>query len=95
MQHLRRKSPWTVVAALLALGAAAAMPSIAAAHGSHAGYVYVNDNTTGTNTVAGFARDGHGHLTPLRHSPFNAGGAGTGSGLASQGAIQVTVTGGT
>jgi 6-phosphogluconolactonase len=93
MHDLRRKSPWTIAAALLALSAAAAVPSIAAGDSSHAGYVYVNDNTTGTNTVAGFARDTDGHLTSLPGSPFKAGGAGTGSGLASQGAIQVTSDG--
>jgi hypothetical protein len=90
LHFLRTKSPWTIVAALMALGAAGAVPSVAAGNPSRTGYVYVNDNTAGTNTVAGFARGRYGHLTPLRHSPFNAGGAGTGSGLASQGAIQVT-----
>jgi 6-phosphogluconolactonase (cycloisomerase 2 family) len=79
-----------MVAALAAVGVAAAVPSLADAHPSSAGYVYVNDNTTGTNTVAGFARHEDGHLTPLPGSPFDAGGEGAGSGLASQGAIQVT-----
>lgn len=58
-----------------------------------AGYVYVDDNTTGTNTIAGFARHSDGSLTPLAGSPFVAGGAGTGSGLASQGAIQLSSDG--
>jgi 6-phosphogluconolactonase (cycloisomerase 2 family) len=57
------------------------------------GHVYVNDNTAGTNTVAGFNRHADGALTPLAGSPFDAGGAGAGSGLASQGAIQVTTNG--
>jgi 6-phosphogluconolactonase (cycloisomerase 2 family) len=55
--------------------------------------VYVNDNTVGNNTVAAFVRDADGSLTPVAGSPFPAGGAGAGSGLASQGAIQVTSDG--
>jgi 6-phosphogluconolactonase (cycloisomerase 2 family) len=57
------------------------------------GHVYVDDNTAGTNTIAAFARGENGRLTPVPGSPFNAGGAGSGSGLASQGAIQVTSDG--
>jgi len=54
------------------------------------GYTYVNDNTATANTVAGFDRHADGSLTPIPGSPFAAGGAGLGAGLASQGAIQVT-----
>ena len=83
-----------IVAGLVALVGAVAAPAVASAAQSHqAGFVYVNDNAAGTNTVAGFARQADGRLTPLAGSPFNAGGAGTGSGLASQGAIQVTSDG--
>jgi 6-phosphogluconolactonase (cycloisomerase 2 family) len=82
-----------MLAGLLTLVGAAATPAVAAAHESHSGYVYVNDNTAGRNTVAGFARQADGRLTPLPGSPFRAGGAGSGSGLASQGAIQVTSDG--
>lgn len=57
------------------------------------GYTYINDNTTPTNSIAGFARHADGSLTALPGSPFPAGGAGLGSGLASQGAIQVTADG--
>jgi 6-phosphogluconolactonase len=57
------------------------------------GYTYVNDNTAGSNTVAGFQRHADGSLTALSGSPFNAGGAGLGGGLASQGAIQATSDG--
>jgi 6-phosphogluconolactonase (cycloisomerase 2 family) len=85
--------PRRILAGLLALGAAAATPAVAAANSSHHGYVYVNDNTAGTNTVAAFVRHRDGGLTPVPGSPFSAGGAGTGSGLASQGAIQVTSDG--
>jgi hypothetical protein len=52
------------------------------------GHVYVNDNTAGTNTIGAFDRHADGTLTPEPGSPFPAGGAGTGAGLASQGAIQ-------
>lgn len=53
------------------------------------GHVYVDDNSTPANTISGFDRHADGTLTPIPGSPFVAGGAGTGSGLASQGAIQV------
>ena len=61
--------------------------------GHRCGYVYVNDNTTGTNTIAGFLRHPDGSLTALPGSPFPAGGAGTGSGIGSQGALQQTSDG--
>jgi 6-phosphogluconolactonase len=57
------------------------------------GDVYVNDNTARTNTVAGFARHRDGSLTPLPGSPFRAGGAGTGAGIGSQGALQESANG--
>jgi len=57
------------------------------------GYTYINDNTAGANTIAGFDRHADGSLTPIPGSPFTAGGAGLGAGLASQGAIQVTSDG--
>src|SRR5437764_2290798 len=94
MHHLSRVRSRTIVAGLVALVGAIAAPAVASAAQPHqSGFVYVNDNTAGTNTVAGFARRADGRLTPLADSPFKAGGAGTGSGLASQGAIQVTSDG--
>ena len=57
------------------------------------GQVYVNDNTAGVNTVAGFDRHGDGSLSPLPGSPFQVGGAGTGKGTASQGALQLSADG--
>jgi 6-phosphogluconolactonase len=57
------------------------------------GHVYLDDNTAGTNTISGFNRHLDGSLTPLAGAPFNAGGQGTGAGLASQGAIQVSSDG--
>ena len=52
------------------------------------GYTYIDGNTATANTIDGFARHANGSVTPLPGSPFAAGGAGTGTGLASQGAIQ-------
>jgi 6-phosphogluconolactonase (cycloisomerase 2 family) len=54
------------------------------------GHVYVNDNTAGVNTVAGFDRHPDGSLTPIPGSPFSTGGAGPGHGIASQGSLQIT-----
>ena len=54
------------------------------------GHVYVNDNTAGANTVAGFDRHSDGSLTPLEGSPFNAGGQGTGTIVGSQGSLQAS-----
>jgi 6-phosphogluconolactonase (cycloisomerase 2 family) len=57
------------------------------------GHAYVDDNTAGTNTISGFDRHADGTLTPIPGPPFVAGGAGTGGGLASQGALQVSSDG--
>src|ERR1700733_12212297 len=88
--------------ALLAVGIAGALVAPAAAsahtfHGGHhgfggrsgvPGYVYVNDNTATSNTVAGFRRWPDGSLTPLAGSPFATQGAGTGTAVGSQGSLQ-------
>jgi len=81
---------------LALLAAFLAGPSVAFAHSGRgaragwraSGYVYLDNNTTGTNTISGFSRSATGALTALPGSPFPAGGAGLGAGLASQGAIQ-------
>jgi 6-phosphogluconolactonase (cycloisomerase 2 family) len=57
------------------------------------GHLYVNDNTAGVNTIAAFDRHANGTLTPVNGSPFAAGGAGTGTIVGSQGALQVTADG--
>jgi 6-phosphogluconolactonase len=57
------------------------------------GYTYIDGNTAIANTIDGFARHANGSVTPLPGSPFAAGGAGLGTGLASQGAIQATPDG--
>ena len=82
---------------IASLGALAATASfgVVPAHADQAvvGHAYVNTNTAGANTVAGFDRHADGSLTPLAGSPFTAGGAGTGAGLGSQGAIQISPDG--
>ena len=45
------------------------------------------------NTIGAFDRHADGALTPEAGSPFTAGGAGTGTGLASQGALQFSADG--
>lgn len=57
------------------------------------GHVYVNNNTTGRNSVAGFDRHADGSLSPIPGSPFDAGGAGTGSPFGSAGGLQQTSDG--
>src|ERR1700761_818005 len=76
-------------AGAVAIAPAAASASTAARTLPVVGHVYLDDNTTGTNTIAAFDRHLDGTLTPLPGSPFTTGGAGTGAGLASQGAIQL------
>jgi 6-phosphogluconolactonase len=82
---------------MMLLAAALAGPVVgsASAHGRPdvVGHLYLDDNTAGTNTIAGFDRHRDGSLTALPGSPFAAGGAGAGKGLASQGAVQVTDNG--
>jgi len=80
---------------LLALAAAGVSPGAGTASAATGvvGHLYVNDNTAGTNTIAAFDRHADGTLTPLHGSPFAAGGAGTGTGIGSQGALQVTSDG--
>src|SRR5450631_908707 len=57
------------------------------------GYTYIDGNTATSNTIDGFARHAVGSVTPLPGSPFAAGGAGLGTGLASQGVIQAVLDG--
>ena len=78
-----------VVAAALAAFAAGAEPA-SATPSPVVGQVYVNDNTAGANTVAGFDRHADGSLTPISGSPFSTGGAGTGATVPSQGALQIS-----
>ncbi len=90
---MRIPKPGPILLGLTAAAALAAVPATASAstHWSPVvGHVYVNDNTAGTNTIGAFDRHADGSLTPEAGSPFAAGGAGTGAGLASQGALQIS-----
>ncbi len=90
--HLGKR--FVVSAGLAALAATAAFSASLGAFASDVvGHVYVNDNTAGTNTIAAFDRHADGTLTPIDGSPFAAGGAGTGTVVGSQGALQVTADG--
>jgi len=75
--------------ALTVVGSTTAAREVSAAP-DLVGHVYVNDNTAGTNTIGAFIRFADGTLAPMKGSPFAAGGAGTGTIVGSQGALQVT-----
>lgn len=79
-----------VAAGLLALTATGSNVRSAFAQSNVVGHVYVNDNTTGVNTIGAFDRHADGTLTSLAGSPFAAGGTGTGTGIGSQGALQLS-----
>ena len=98
MRFVTRWRPAPVLLGLAAVAATATAVLPAAVSASTlaspvVGHVYVNDNTAGTNTIGAFDRHADGTLTPEAGSPFAAGGAGTGAGLASQGALQISPDG--
>jgi 6-phosphogluconolactonase len=98
MRFVTRRRPGPVLLGLAAVAvvAAVAVPASASAAAQASpvvGHVYVNDNTAGTNTIGAFDRHADGTLTPQAGSPFAAGDAGTGAGLASQGALQISPDG--
>jgi 6-phosphogluconolactonase len=76
-----------VIVALFAMAATLATAQPAGASGV-VGHLYVDDNTAGMNMIAAFDRHADGSLTPVPGSPFPTGGAGTGAGIGSQGALQ-------
>ena len=80
--------------AIAGLVASLTVGNVAAAGSPSVGHVYVNNNTTGRNTIAGFDRHADGSLTPIAGSPFDAGGAGTGAPFGSAGGLQRTPDGG-
>jgi 6-phosphogluconolactonase (cycloisomerase 2 family) len=69
----------------MGLALALAVPGIATAHNSAAGFVYTETNAAGGNAVLGFARAQDGSLTPI--GSFATGGTGSGGGLATQGEV--------
>jgi 6-phosphogluconolactonase len=91
---MRRVLPPALMAAMLTLALVGAQSASANGLRSRVvGHVYVNDNTAGSNTIAAFARHADGTLSPTPGSPFAAGGAGTGIGTGSQGALQESADG--
>jgi len=99
VRHIHKRARSSALILSVAAAAAVAVPASASARASTTGaspvvgHVYVDDNTTGTNTIGAFDQHADGTLTPQPGSPFPAGGAGTGTGLAEQGAIQLTPDG--
>jgi 6-phosphogluconolactonase len=78
----------SVAGATAALLAGLMAGSVFAAGSPTVGHVYVNNNSAGHNSVAGFDRHADGSLTAIPGSPFNAGGAGTGAPFGSAGGLQ-------
>src|SRR5690242_752827 len=101
VRHILKRGRSGALILGLAATAAVAAPAVASASTGASttgaspviGHVYVDDNTAGTNTIGAFDRHADGTLTPRPGSPFAAGGAGSGAGLAEQGAIQITPDG--
>src|SRR3954469_25191484 len=95
--HVRRllnlgASALIAIASVLATTSPIAAASATSVSGV-VGHVYVNNNTAGTNSVAGFDRHADGSLTPIAGSPFKAGGAGPGAACGSAGGLQETADG--
>jgi 6-phosphogluconolactonase len=96
MRFVTRRRLGTILLATAAAAATAGVPAAASAAAQASplvGHVYVDDNTAGANTIGVFDRHADGTLTAQAGSPFAAGGAGTGAGLASQGALQISPDG--
>ena len=92
MRHLRWRITFMLGLGVLALAGSGFSQGVLASD-DLAGHVYVNDNTAGVNTIAAFDRHANGSLSAASGSPFAAGGAGTGTLVGSQGALQVTADG--
>ena len=92
--HLRARAAGAIGLIVLVASGFAITPQVAEAASDVVGYVYVNDNTAGINTIGAFEQHSDGSLTPVAGSPFAAGGAGTGTSVVlSEGALQVTTDG--
>ena len=81
------------VAAIGVVGAPFSVSASADPGSPVVGHAYVDGNTAGTNTLDVLDRHADGSLTPDPVSPVAIGGAGSGTGLGSQGAIQASPDG--
>lgn len=79
--------------AIAAIATTLSVGTVAAAGPGTVGHVYVNNNSSGQNTIAAFDRHADGSLTPTAGSPFRAGGAGTGAPYGSAGGLQQSTDG--
>ena len=79
--------------AIAAIATTLSVGTAAAAGSPTVGHVYVNNNSSGHNTIAAFDRHADGSLTPIAGSPFDAGGAGTGAPYGSAGGLQRSTDG--
>src|SRR6476659_6055472 len=79
--------------AIAAVATTLSVGTAAAAGPRTVGHVYVNNNSSGQNTIAAFDRHADGSLTPLAGSPFSAGGTGTGAPFGSAGGLQRSADG--
>ncbi len=79
--------------AIAAIATTLSVSTVAAAGSPTVGHVYVNNNSTGENTIAAFDRHANGSLTPIAGSPFSVGGAGTGAPYGSAGGLQRSADG--
>src|SRR5262245_961926 len=89
MSPLTRIATTIGIVVLMVVGSTSTTREVAAAP-KVVGHVYVNDNTAGQNTIGAFNQFADRTLAPMHGSPFDAGGAGTGTIVGSQGALQAT-----
>jgi 6-phosphogluconolactonase (cycloisomerase 2 family) len=88
---MRRRTSWAVLAVVATAATVAVVPAPAAGGGSRGDAVYTLSNSPSGNAVLTFERRGDGSLTAAGSTP--SGGAGTGGGLGSQGAVIVSSDG--
>lgn len=93
MKNLIRPAIGVGLLSLSLFGFSAQPHGAAAASSSIAGHVYVNENTAMSNAIGVFDRHPDGSLTPANPPSVATGGAGTGSVVGSQGALQLTADG--
>jgi 6-phosphogluconolactonase len=90
---LRLARGFALSVSVLAILAGSATGVLASSPNPIVGHVYVDNNSAGHNSVAGFNRHQNGTLTPIVGSPFTTGGVGTGSPIGSADSIQFSSDG--